>query len=399
MKKLIEESIQKLDKWIEKNGWAGYDPYDIQELSLFLEKNPKFFRRVKRKTISTINRICPSFTRRVLKTKKKINAKAMGLFAESYLNLFKLTGNENYLQKSKECLSWLEKNYSKNYSGYCWGYPFDWQAKIFISKETPSAVVSSICGNAFWRYYQYTKEKKYLDICQGICRFFLEDLNIDEISSDKIYFSYTPLDNFHVNNANLFIAEFLIKVGKKIKNQKFIDYGLRTVNYTISEQNEDGSICYFGKNQEKKCHIDHYHSGFEIRNLYSIWKLTNEEKYYKATEKYYKFYLENLFKNKTIPKITPKDVYPINIHSCAEAILCNSLLKKDFPKGENYLKNSIRWTIKNMQTKKGWFIYQIKNIRGLKLKIKIPYIRWGQAWMLNALSLILLILKSDEKND
>ena len=36
MDKNIERSISLLDRWIEKNGWAGYDPYDIKGTKLFL---------------------------------------------------------------------------------------------------------------------------------------------------------------------------------------------------------------------------------------------------------------------------------------------------------------------------------------------------------------------------
>jgi len=387
MEKEIRKSILKLDKWIEKNGWAGYDPYDIRGAVFFLnKKSDNFFKEILRKSALSLELISPLFIRRILGARKQINAKAMGLFAEGYLNLFRATGEDKYLDRSKECLTWLESNYSKGYSGYCWGYPFDWQSKIFIPKDIPSAVVSSICGQAFWEYYQITKEKKYLNICQSICKFFLKDLNIDNIASDKMCFSYTPLDNFRVHNANLFAAEFLIRIGKEVKNQNYIDQGLRAVNYTLSEQNKDGSICYWGKGQEKKCRIDHYHSGFEIRSLYSIWKLTGNERIYEALKRYYQFYLNNLFENKTIPKITPKNIYPINIHACAEAILCNSLLQNDFPKAREYLENSTKWIIKNMQTSQGWFIYRIENLIGIKWKVKIPYIRWSQAWMLSALS-------------
>lgn len=390
MKEKIRKSILKLDKWIEKNGWAGYDPYDIQELPLFLEKKPIFFRKIERKVISKIDGIYPLFIRKILGVRKKINAKAMGLFAQGYLNLFKTFKDKNYLDKAEQCFAWLKNNYSTGYSGYCWGYPFDWQSKMFIPKYTPSAVVSSVCGNAFWDFYQLEKEEKYLKICQSICKFFLTDLNIDQFGSDKICFSYTPIDNFHVHNANLFAAEFLIKVGKEVKSQKFIDYGLKAMNYAISEQNEDGSICYSGKGQEEICNLDHYHSGFEIRSLYSIWKLTGNEKVYKAISKYYRFYLNNFFESKTIPKIKPRKIYPINIHSCAEAILSNSLLSEDFPQAKEYLENASQWIIQNMQTRKGWFIFQIKKKQGIVLKIRIPYIRWGQAWMLNAFSHVLL---------
>lgn len=386
--RIIENSLKKLDNWLKKNGWAGYDPYDVKGLPFFvkIQRSGRLANKILRRLLFEMESIAPVTLRRILRVRKRINAKAMGLFAISYLNLYIKMGNPEHFAKVKQILSWLEENYSKGYSGKCWGHPFDWQSKIFIPESTPSGVVTSICGQAFYAFYQYTKEKKYLNICESICDFFLNDLNIDKLSPDKICFSYTPIDNFHINNNNLFVAEFLIRVGKEVKNEEFIQQGLKAVNYTLSEQNEDGSICYTGKDQDKNCRIDHYHTGFEIRTLYSIWKLLGEERIHKAVSKYYRFYLDNLFKDKTIPKITPQKSYPVNIHSCAESILCNSLLQNDFSEGKEYLENSLNWTIKNMQTKEGWFIYMLRNIKGIKYKIKIPFIRWSQAWMLMALS-------------
>jgi hypothetical protein len=39
-----------------------------------------------------------------------------------------------------------------------------------------------------------------------------------------------------------------------------------------------------------------------------------------------------------------------------------------------------------MQTSNGWFIYLIITMKKIDWTIKIPYIRWGQAWMLRALT-------------
>jgi len=38
--KEVEQSFRLLDNWIEQNGWAGYDPYDIRgtKLGLFVQK-------------------------------------------------------------------------------------------------------------------------------------------------------------------------------------------------------------------------------------------------------------------------------------------------------------------------------------------------------------------------
>ena len=92
-------------------------------------------------------------------------------------------------------------------------------------------------------------------------------------------------------------------------------------------------------------------------------------------------------------------IYPINIHSCAEAILCNSMLRDTFSETCEYLRNTLNWTLHNMQHKEGWFIYMIIKIKGIKRKVKIPYIRWGQAWMLNALSKVMLYLSDHNFNN
>jgi hypothetical protein len=42
------------------------------------------------------------------------------------------------------------------------------------------------------------------------------------------------------------------------------------------------------------------------------------------------------------------------------------------------------WAIANMQDEKGYFYYQ----KGRWITNKIPYIRWSQAWMFYALSLL-----------
>jgi len=386
MYELVETSIKHLDRWISQNGWAGYDPYDLRGLSLFIKNNPSFFERVLIRITERIEPLFPYLLRKLFRVKKEVNPKAMGLFADAYLTLYRLTKNCSYMLKAKKTIKWLDKNFSTGYVGKCWGYPFDWQSRIFIPRGTPSGVVSAIVGNAYWNFYRLTRDSKYLLTCKSICDFFINDLNIDKISPDMICFSYTPLDNFHVHNANLFVAEFLIKVGKEISNDYFVNLGLKAVNYTLSEQNPDGSICYWGKDQDENCRLDHYHSGFEIRALYSIWKNINDNRIFNAVKRYYSFYLKNFFENKSIPKLTPKNKYPINIHACAEALLCNATLIYDFPEGKEYLSNATRWVIKNMQDKTGYFYYMLRKLRGIEIKIKIPYVRWGQAWMLKALS-------------
>ena len=381
----VYDSIRKLNGWLERNGWAGYDPYDIRGHPIWLKLSQvgtkaSLAQKVERRLLSSFEARFPMALRRLFRIKKQVNAKAMGLFANAYVGLY--NAQAYYLEKARQCIDWLIENPSQGYTGFCWGYPFDWQSLVFIPRETPSGVVTSTCGHAFWRFYQLTGERRYLEICESICKFYLNDLNIDVVDDDRICFSYTPIDNFHVHNANLFVAEFLIRVGIEVGNSKFIRIGTKALNYTLSEQNPDGSFYYWGSQDKPSDSIDHYHTGFVLRALYSIYQITKECHLFPKIEECYHHYLENLFENKTIPKFRPGSTYPINIHSCAEAILCLSTLSYDFPEGLETLERTTAWTIENMQDKKGFFYYIMYPQR----TIKIPYIRWAQAWMLFALS-------------
>lgn len=383
---LVEQSIARLDNWVISNGWAGYDPYDLRQHSLLTISRPKAIGKAVRATILGTELLFPMASRRILGIPQEVNAKAMGLFAAGYQVLYEATDEERYLDRAQEALTWLEENPSQNYTGLCWGQPFSWQSLVSIPKNTSSCVITAIAGDAFWRFYQMTLHSGYLDNCKSICEFFLNDLNIDEFGDGSICFSKTTVDHFHIHNCNLFVADFLLKIGKELKRREYVEAAWKAVAYTKSEQNDDGSICYCGKDQEDGCRIDHYHSGFEIRCLHSIWKSSAEEEIYRILERYYRFYCENLYTANGIPKIGPHALYPVDIHGCAEAILCQSTLAPDFPEARDYLQGCVSWIVNTMQQPDGWFIYTVRKMGWLRWKQKIPYIRWGQAWMLRALA-------------
>jgi hypothetical protein len=395
--KQIMQSITRLDDWITVNGWAGYDPYDVRGhpwvLKLSCNRNQNRASRLVKGGILLSIEAFPQASRKLLRVKKDINAKAMGLFASAYLKLYEHVKEAAYFQKAYECLKWLEENKSEGYTGACWGYPFDWKTLVLVPKKTPSAVVSSICGDAFWDFYKFSDDKKYLSICEAICDFLINSLNIDHVDANEICFSYTPVDKFHVHNANLFAAALLIKVGKELHREEFYQAGINALNYTLRSQNEDGSFYYWALSQKETYNIseavlkriDHYHTGFVLRSLYSIYKRTGDKKVLESLSKGYQFYRDRLFEGKTVPKIRPDSIYPINIHSCAEAILCMSTLSDLFPNALEYAQNAFLWTRDNMQDKDGYFYYLRTNRRVNRM----PYIRWGQAWMLRALASLL----------
>lgn len=395
--KLTKDTIDRLDNWSVNNGFKGWDPYDIQGSNFWMKMEavrPVILMKILRRIVFIFTQVCPKVSRKMLNIKPAINAKGMGLMLSGYSNLYISSNDKNYLLSAKKYAKWLINNQSKGFAGISWGYPFDWLSPLLIPKNTPSAVVTSIVGDGFYSLYKATGDIDYLEICNQISIFFTTSLNETLICEDRQLrcYSYTPIDDYKVHNANLFVGEFLIRIGKEIDNKEFIQKGIECGNFAISEQHADGYIPYWALEQTQKyshnrIHTDHYHSGFEIRMLYSIYKLLGDDRFHRSYRKYFDWYNENMYEHGYIPKYTIQSKYPINVHTCAEAILCQAALLNDHKENKDKLSRLIPWVLSEMEFKQGAYIHTIsKTFFGVKIRSKLEMMRWGQAWMFRALS-------------
>ena len=402
----INKIIDNLDNWFENNNYRGYDIYDVWDNKIFhklLHNKPLFVRKVIRKVISWTVFLFPDIILSLSKRPPNINAKAMGLLLKAYCNLYKLRNNDTYKVKAINIAKWLEDNACKEYSGLSWGYPFNWSSTKFIPKNTPSSVVSTIIGDGLYSLFKLTEDDKYLNMCIAICDFILTELNIDKIDNSTICFSYTPLDNDHVHNANLFCAEFLLRIGIEIKDENMIKIGKMAVNYFLRGQKDDGSVKYWGDENMRnlkfsRSSIDHYHIGFEIRCLWSIALMTCNSTIKNAYKKHYEYYKKCLIDPPRV-FLFPYKQYPINIHACSEAILCNSIIEGGKYTNDIWFEKMVEWINVTVLDDDGLYIFEIRNVLGLHIKHKYKYFRWSQAWMFLALSEYLLAKGfKDEKN-
>jgi hypothetical protein len=400
----IMKAAQDLDIWIRENGLAGWDPYDIKDNIIKYRDGRNHYKRINKLIkiiLLELTELFPMTARKLLSVKPKINAKAVGLFLASYTNMYQITKVKKYLIMAQDCVDWLIQNRNKNYSGYSWGYPFDWQSICYFPKNTPSSVVTATVGDGFNLLYKITNDRRLLEVCKGICSFFMENLRVTHSSHEELCYSYTPIDDYQVHNANLFIGEYLVRIGKEINDSSFIKRGICCGKFALKEQQPEGYLPYWGLTQTRshgsgKMQTDHYHSGFEIRMLYKLWKHTGIEAFQSAYKKYYIWYLKNMFVSGYIPKMTSKAFYPVNIHSCAEALLCQSTLLQDHPERMSDIIRSANWVLNKMEYASGRYAYLIKKYPVIgELRINITMIRWGQAWMLRAYSELFKYIKDN----
>lgn len=398
MSKTYLNISQNLLAILKSQDFKGYDPYDLKAHPFFLKlikwgKKNKITEIIREITLELTYHY-PSKSRALFHIKKTHNSKALGLIGTS-IEEFSLLGNfdNEILGSCRNRIDLLLSEYkSETLGGIGWGYPFDWESQQLIPAHTPNGIVTTAVGEYYWTRYRINNDYESLSTCVKICE-FLSHLPVETISDDKICFSYIPHYQNHVHNLNLFVADFLIKVGKETKRQAWIDMGNKAVNYTISDQHENGAFDYNGPPEEPQNFIDNYHTGFVLRMLGSIHFYTSRNDVETALKKGLEFYLNNLFRQDGTPKLKPDKTYRVDIHSAAEAINCLTFLSSYNADALVKSEKVLVWTMHNLfDEKEGDFFYGLIKSRfsGKVFISEIKYMRWAQAWMLRALSRYLL---------
>ncbi len=385
----IKDSFLKLKDYCENENFKGWDPYDglnswvIQKT--FLGKS-RFFRLV---WIQLFKRN-PINLRTLFGIKKDFNPKGLGLFLIGYCNLYKIEARQEYLDKINFLAYAIIKLKTKGYSGACWGYNFDWQARAFFQpKYTPTVVATSFIAEALLGAFEITRNKKYLEIAISTSKFVLDDLNKSYNNDGDFTFSYSPLDKTQVYNAGLLGSKLLSLVYKYTEDKTLLVTAQKVVSYVCKEQKDDGSWTYGSLPFHQW--IDNFHTGYNLECVYLYQEISGDTSFQKNIESGLKYYLNNFFTDDGISKYYNNKTYPIDIHAPAQLIV--TLRKLDVLNENKVLIDKvIGWTIQNMQSKKGYFYYQKKK----QLTTKTPYMRWAQAWMFYAYSYYFLEFNENE---
>ena len=111
----------------------------------------------------------------------------------AYLIKLQPDGKELHLKSGEYLLGEIEHSSSKGYSGHCWGYDFDWQARYAaIPAYCPTVVATGIVSNGLFEYYRSTKNSRAFELCKSAAQFVLNDLYRLRRGKYILFFLFTP---------------------------------------------------------------------------------------------------------------------------------------------------------------------------------------------------------------
>lgn len=396
MNKEILDSFLKLKEYCEKEKFKGWDPYD--------GLNSKIFQALPFLEHSAICRLVmiqgfkrlPFNLRKLAMVPKEYNAKGIGLFLSGYCNLYHLIskhpelataiGTKAELKGKVDFLAnLLISLQSKGYSGACWGYNFDWQARrlFLFPRNTPTVVATNFCATALMEAYEITKNKRYLETALSAANFVVRDLHRSTYK-EGFLFSYSPLKgNDTVFNASLLGSRLLSYCYHYTKKEEYKQLAETSIKACCAGQRNDGAWIY--GMLPVQSWVDSFHTGYNLDALIAYEKLTGDVSYHPFIEKGFDYYIKHFFEEDGTPKYYDVKNYPIDIH-CPGQLLVTLHRLHQYDEFRTMANKVILWAIRNMQDDKGYFYYQLKPW----ISSKISYMRWSNAFMFHAMTCLLL---------
>lgn len=384
----VEESFARLEQFCIKEEFKGWDPFDGLNSKIFQAIPFISTNRLARLAWIQAFKRSPLNIRKIGVVKKDYNAKGLGLFLAGYCNLYQTNPDQKYLDRINFFSVKLLELQNTSWSGSCWGYNFDWQARAFFQpKNTPTVVASVFIASALLDAYEITKDENLLNTARSTCDFILKDLNRTYDNKGNFSFSYSPLDKSVVFNASLLGSRLLSRVYSFSKEKYLIDEAKKSVDFCVDHQKTDGSWGYGTLPFHQW--IDNFHTGYNLECISDYMKFSEDYSYKSQIAKGFEYYLRTFFTEEGIPKYYNNSVYPIDIHATAQTVITLYKLDK-LHENKNLIDKVLNWTIDNMQSKEGFFYFQINKY----VSSKIPYMRWAQAWMFYGLSTYIKIFSA-----
>ena len=378
----ITSSLRKLQHYIESNNYEGFDPYDALKSPFFKLPILRSNKIIRFGTQQLVKRF-PVNMRKLLFVPKGLNPVTLGLCIQAYSYLSEVFPDlkEEYLCKIDNLIAELENLISPGYSGSCWGYDFDWEARYApIPAYQPTIVATGFIVNSLFECYKITGNEKAKELIINTRDFILKDINRSYANNGTFCFSYSPFDKQIVYNASMKGVRILSFIYCFTNDTELKRIAHKAIDYVIDSQNDDGSW-YYAKRSSGEW-VDNYHSGYilDCMNDFINYFNPTDIKYIKVLELGLEYYVNNFFEDNRIPKFYDIKIYPIDCTSAAQSILTLTKFGK-----QNLAWNIAKYMIDNMQNKEGYFYFR----KFKYYQIKTSFMRWSNAWMYASLTFLL----------
>jgi hypothetical protein len=370
----LQAAVDAAERHLELEDLRGWDPYDALCSPLFALPVLRSQRRLRFGGQQALKRSRWNL-RPLLRIPKQLNPVSIGLYLQG--QALRAAGDDpsagERRKKAEDAVQRLATTATPGYSGSCWGYPFDWEARYgSIPAWTPTVVATGMIANSLWTAHARLGLKRAGELLLSAAEFVMRDLNRIEAGDGSFCWTYSPTSSQAVLNATLKGSRLLAQAHALGGQADLLHAAAQSVRFVVNNQLPSGAWPYSLSDPR----ADNFHTGYVLECLSAYRRHSGDSSASHAIDRGWYYYRRGFFTEDMTPKYYDNRVDPLDATACAQAIitLCEF---GDIEGAARVAKHSLRLALPD-----GSFAYQRRGDR----TIRTPYLRWSTAWMYCALS-------------
>jgi len=379
--------------WARRRNYQGYSKFDALNSPL-LRTISASSRLLRSGFVFGLSRM-PVNIRPMLLVRRKQNPKGLALFARAYFNMYKVLGNETLKDEGLRLLKMLLAiSQRRRFSGHSWGYDHPWQnIAFFIPPYEPNCVVTCAAAKAFMQAYVLTEKQEYLEVCESVADFIIKDLRQIDVGPQMRCCSYDLHSSWKVINVSALASAFLAELYHITAKKQYKQVAQAMIPWVISQKTDYHAWYYTDPPAASRITHDNYHTGFVLDSIQDYLRIFPNDEIEKAWRAGLAFYKSHLFTADYAPQWMHDCTYPHDIHGAAQGIITFARNWRTDRLNMGYSRRILNWTLDNLyDPRQSRFYYQ----HGKNWTKKFTLMRWCQAWMCYAISVLLYCENTEE---
>jgi hypothetical protein len=302
---------------------------------------------------------------------------ALGLTLSGHATLYALTKESRYLNGAHKVYELIKQSRSPGYDCACWGLPFAWGGQEAHPAHWPTAFTTGYVAHGILDAREILPQEGLSDFLEEIMQSFMKVMGYARLDSG-ICIYYGPGDQRLIMNSSVLAASAMARYGLMTHDQEKLSFAEEAASFLTHGQNKDGSWYYTDpvNSHVVDTIIDSRHTGFILQHLHIINQIRPRPEVDRAIDQGWRYFRNTLMEG-YLPRWSPLQTYPVDIHDVGQTIITALILGK-----QEIAENLLRIALEKFFDGKDQFYFKLLE-NGTRNKS--VFLRWGQAYMYKAL--------------
>jgi hypothetical protein len=314
----VAEATSSLGDWLERQDYAGNDPYQLDHLISRVGDRP---------LIGPIM----GFARRMLKPyhalipKRLFQAAPAVVIPQALGDVLSGEGllppDEQVQRRAQRLFSLIKQTRSPLAREAGWGLPFYWGGTAKHPPHWPATITTTIVMEGLLDALHLLNREEVLALVASGVRFMTEECGVAHLPEGDCIF-YGPKDTRLILNASIAAGALLARAARELERDDLAVLARRTATLVTHYQNADGSWYYSPAHAEHPVDtiIDGRHTGYILEGLITVNADFGDARVAEAIERGWAYSKEHLIDGEK-PRWSPDQTWPIDAHDVAQAIM------------------------------------------------------------------------------